>query len=189
MAGLVPTAIGQGLELGELSLALGQDKVRLRGGLDAPGLALGLGGLHHEDVRGLLHDGTGGVDGVAHAIGTRDSAAATVASHDAAVHLRPALARKGCAAARVELRGVLHHMHAGNNGIEGAAARVEHCHGGIEGALDVCSGLLLALGREGMTTTAGATVDDDDRLAGSAFSGIDDRSLSHLSDLSCDVCD
>ena len=136
-------------------------------------------------MRGLLHDGTGGVDGVAHAIGARDSAAATVASHDAAVHLRPALARKGRAAARVELRGVLHHMHAGNNGIEGATTCVEHRHGGVEGALDVLGGLLLALGREGMTATAGTAVDDDDRLAGSAFSGIDDRSLSHLSDLSC----
>ena len=80
-------------------------------------------------------------------------------------------------------------MHAGNNGIEGAASCVEHRHGGVEGALDVLGGLLLALGREGMTATTGTAVDNDDRLAGSAFSGINDRSLSHLSDLSCDVCD
>ena len=78
-------------------------------------------------------------------------------------------------------------MHAGNNGIEGAAACVEHRHGGVEGAPDVCSGLLLALGRKGVTATAGTAVDNDDRLAGSAFSGINDRSLSHLGDLSCDM--
>ena len=189
MAGLVPTAVRQGLELGELLLTLRQDEVRLRGGLDAPGLALGLGGLHHEDMRGLLHDGAGSVNGVAHAIGARDSAAAAVAGHDAAVHLRPALTREGRATACVELGGILHHMHAGNNGIQSAATCVEHRHGGVEGALDVCGSLLLALGGEGMTATAGTAVDDDDRLAGGAFSGIDDRSLSHLSDLSCDVRD
>ena len=136
---------------------------------------------------GSVHDGAGSVDGVAHAIGTRDGAAAAVAGHDTAVHLRPALARESRTATCVELGGVLHHMHAGNNGIEGAAACVEHRHGGVEGTLDICGGLLLALGREGVTATAGTTVDDDDRLAGSAFSGINDRSLSHLSDLSCDM--
>ena len=89
------------------------------------------------DVRGLLEDEAGGLDGVAEALDTGDAAGFhAVAVHEEGVELDAAVGGEEAAATGVEGGVVFKDGDGGFNGVEGGTAAGEDAVAGFEGVAD-----------------------------------------------------
>ena len=114
-------------------------------------------------MRRPLHDGARHVDGMAGGREPAGRAGGAVAEHDAAVHLGAPVERERGAAARVEARLVLHHMHSGNDGLERAGPLGKKRVAGVDGPCQRGVGLRPLLGRHLVQAPARAAVDNEER--------------------------